>query len=531
MQPVAMRVAALAFLATAGAGVWADYDRSAGVRRFVLLCIGVMLIHGIEWLGRRRAATALGLISLNCAVAAGCLGALVLNSGQGEHGVVAGALVVLLPLSTGGIVWRWPNRFGISLAVGSAIGLLALLIFTEERTAFLALAGGVSAGFMVWSGWGTGKSRGGPGLARGLLAIFLIAIVGWFATQRAAPDLTDLTSGSFDSFRSRWLLWQDTLVLIGDSPFTGNGLTAFPMVYATYLVMSHVPIHAHAHNLFLQIAVEQGVPGLVAFCTMVGASGWLLMQGRAASDAPWLQATAVTALVAMLLHGLLDSELYASGFAPLAFVPIGFALAARDLDQGQAAKRVLAPARHRRVSVAAGTFALASLVIMGWGLAGTKLQAAWYANLGVISQTRAEMAVYKWPEWPIQDEVRRSGAASLTQAVRYYETALIFDPSNVTAHRRLGQIDLSLGKYTEARDHLEQAFGQGPSNRVTRELLGEAYAVTGQVTEAAALWASPGRDLNRVELRHWWYGFIGAEQEAEWVNEAAAVADALYNKN
>lgn len=528
MQSVAMRVAALAFLATAGIGVWADYDRPAGVGRFVLLCTGVVLMHGIEWLGRRRAITALGWIGLGCVLAAGLLGAHVLGPNGDEQGVVAGALVILIPIGVGGVAWRWPKRLGLLVASGSASGLLILLLLTGERTALLALAGGIAAGLAVWPRRKLGPRRGKLTLGLSLLALLLIVVIvaSVLVMQRFLPEPVINATDFYESLRSRWLVWQDTLVLIGDSPFTGNGLAAFPMVYATYLVMSHVPVHAHAHHLFLQIAVEQGVPGLVAFGMLVSVSGGSLMRDRAASGAAQrLQATAVTALAAMLLHGLLDSELYASGLAPVAFMPMGFALAACHLDQGQVVEHVLSPAWQRPVSVVAGVFTLTSLVIMGWGLAGTKLQAGWYANLGAVAQTRAEIAVYKWPEWPVQDEVRRSGTAPLGQAVNYYEMALALDPNHATAHRRLGQIDLSLGKYIEACGHLERAFERDPGNPVTRALLGEAYAVTGDVEQAAAFWASLGRGLDRVELRYWWYGYIGAEQEAAWVSEALILAD------
>jgi predicted Zn-dependent protease len=142
--------------------------------------------------------------------------------------------------------------------------------------------------------------------------------------------------------------------------------------------------------------------------------------------------------------------------------------------------------------------------------------------LGAVAQTRAELSVYSWPEWPIQDEVRRTGAVSLTETINHYQAALALDPSNSTAHRRLGQIELSLGDYAVAQHHLEVAFAQSPHQRVTRQLLGEAYAVTGHVGQAAMTWQDVNIPANRLQLRGWWYRHIGAKQEAMWIAEAIA---------
>ena len=125
------------------------------------------------------------------------------------------------------------------------------------------------------------------------------------------------------------------------------------------------------------------------------------------------------------------------------------------------------------------------------------VRAQFQAQLGAVSQTRAELSVYRWPEWPIQDALRRPlpGAAQpprslsiLAPPSHAIEAALALDPANVTANRRLGQIELSRGQYEAARRHLEAAYGAAPGQRATRQLLGESYALAGDAAGAAALW-------------------------------------------
>ena len=92
-------------------------------------------------------------------------------------------------------------------------------------------------------------------------------------------------------------------------------------------------------------------------------------------------------------------------------------------------------------------------------------QAVIQANLGALAQARAELSVYQWPAWPIQDALRRSPEVDLAPAIAHYQAALALDPRNVAANRRLGQIELSDGQYDAARQHLEAAFAAAPGQR------------------------------------------------------------------
>jgi tetratricopeptide (TPR) repeat protein len=149
-------------------------------------------------------------------------------------------------------------------------------------------------------------------------------------------------------------------------------------------------------------------------------------------------------------------------------------------------------------------------------------RAAFRANLGSVAQTRAELSVYRWPAWPIQDAVRRSTQVDLTPAIAHYRAALALDPTNVAANRRLGQIELSRGEYDSARRHLEAAYAAAPRQRPTRLLLGESYALAGEIEPAVALWQSADIWPQQVELRQFWYRQVGDRQQLINLGEAAA---------
>jgi tetratricopeptide (TPR) repeat protein len=142
-----------------------------------------------------------------------------------------------------------------------------------------------------------------------------------------------------------------------------------------------------------------------------------------------------------------------------------------------------------------------------------------YANLGAVHQGQAELGLYSWPEWPVQDAVRR--AVDLSQPVAEFERALAFDPQNPTANRRLGMIELSLGEYEDALAHLEAAYAAEPGSAATRQLYGEALIVNGRLDEGRELWAGARNDQAQLDLRAFWYGRIGDAERAAWVEQAA----------
>jgi tetratricopeptide (TPR) repeat protein len=141
-----------------------------------------------------------------------------------------------------------------------------------------------------------------------------------------------------------------------------------------------------------------------------------------------------------------------------------------------------------------------------------------YSNLGAVRQARAELAVYHWPEWPVQDAVRR--ALDMSQPIADFERALLLDPHNATANRRLGQIELSLGHYQAALEHLTLAYAVESESVTTRQLLGEALIVNGRLDEGRALWQDVSNDVGQLSLRAAWYRHIGDDVRATAIRRA-----------
>jgi len=282
----------------------------------------------------------------------------------------------------------------------------------------------------------------------------------------------------------------------------------------------------HSHNLLFNVAVEQGLLGVFALLWMWGVLGKMLHARSAAPmagpepdasrrDGTTALAVAVLCLVVVAVHGMVDDVLYGSRAVLLLFLPLGFGIRSTRSHTSGRGSRAWSP--HARFLVPASL-----TVILVFALLWRKpLLSFVYGNLGAVHQSQAELSVYSWPDWPLQDEVRRS--IDLSRPISEFERALVLDPRNATAHRRLGMIDLSMGRYEQALPHLEAAYVAEPSSDVTRSLLGEAYVANGRLAEGLILLSSVGDSGGRLAARVFWYGYIGDEERQEWMRQAMPV--------
>lgn len=438
----------------------------------------------------------------------------------------AGAIALLLPLAwSGSAAGRYLSRMQASrvalqtrtvfLWIGLAIACLALLL-TGSRGAWLGLIAAAAVVFpyllLNCSRWHR-ATRVLP-LALGLI----VAIASVYLFVSVANAQFSTTEARYPVLSGRTDLWRQTLLLISDYRFTGSGLGGAAMIYSSYATMLHVVYLTHAHNLFLQIALEQGLPGLFTFGALCTGALWTLARLDGAHNRnertllrlAWAGSAAST--VVLLVHGLLDSQMATSLLSPLLFLPLGVVYGLQRQSAASFREPFPFAETHVKISPAwAGGLAVIALILL---FLLPSIRGYFYANLGAVAQQKAELSLYSWPEWPLQDAMRRDAAVDLSVPISYYEQALALAPGNATAHRRLGQIALSLGHYDEARAHLQVAHRQNPRSMATRQMLGEVYALEGNIDEAATLWQTVDNSLNQLETRLYWYEWLEAPRKA-----------------
>jgi putative inorganic carbon (HCO3(-)) transporter len=222
------------------------------------------------------------------------------------------------------------------MAVATALIALALLL-TEARSAILA--GGLAA--VAYLAWRFPRARrtlvGVTGL--GLLGAGAVFAAGHAGTLAAAWGGSHIDAQA-DTALFRLALWDRALRMIGDYPFTGVGLNNFsiiqPRLYPI-LPVQPVDLIPHAHNLFLQAALDYGVPGLLAVLALIGALAATIRPGlaRPANTPPTPAAIALAGyaagLVAYLLYGLTDALAVGGRLAAPVWLIAGLALGTAPL--------------------------------------------------------------------------------------------------------------------------------------------------------------------------------------------------------
>ena len=168
--------------------------------------------------------------------------------------------------------------------------------------------------------------RIGAGL---FIALFLLLLIG-LGPQRiqrlwlAPPQETAV--GSLSTLNFRQDLWPWAVQAISDFPFTGIGLGAFREAARRLYPLPLSPDidFAHAHNVFLQVALDVGLPGLIAYVAILlvcVAVAWQLAKSEQALRA--ISLGLLASLAAFHVYGLADTLALGSKSAVLLWAIFG----------------------------------------------------------------------------------------------------------------------------------------------------------------------------------------------------------------
>jgi hypothetical protein len=390
-------------------------------------------------------------------------------------GLVAMTVPFLLPaVASTAPRFRWLWVLPVVMAVAG-------LLFASSRG---AVAGLIAAALVM------SLACRAPRVSGLLLLAVLAAIALLLIASRVSGPLTTAAGSRPELLEGSWRLARGYL-------FTGGGLGSFPMLYSTYDLLITVLYQPHSHNLLLDILLEQGVLGLLAFCWLLlvalGIAGHRL--APAASAIGHLGATppstavspcgtpglveprllvlaALGSLVVMLVHGQVDDVPYGSRALILLLVPFGW------LATG--APELMPSWRRQLTCLAAGLLLLVPLV--AWQ--SQRVAAAWHANLGALEQAQLELSAYRWPV-DVAPEIRaRLDVRGLRAR---FQQALSLDPEQPTALLRLAMIDLAQHQPGEARDRLLVLTRVDPRNETAWRLLADSYAALGDTAQACSI--------------------------------------------
>lgn len=146
---------------------------------------------------------------------------------------------------------------------------IAMLFTSLSRGAWMGAAGGFAVVIYYW-----GRSRQQTlkvvvSSALVILAAFLAGV--GIVSMLSGSDIGGIVdaAGSSSSFASRVEIWKTSLFMIGDKPLFGFGLDQAKDWFNVYMTKGLAglenALHSRAHNIFLQMGIDGGLPLIFAY--------------------------------------------------------------------------------------------------------------------------------------------------------------------------------------------------------------------------------------------------------------------------
>ncbi len=221
--------------------------------------------------------------------------------------VMAGNIVIILPIGIALLLFSWKQLkwWQTALLLIAIFVTFGVLILTQSRGALIGLGAALLAAVILRWRWGW-------------IAIPLVFIgAALLIYQMGLDTILDFISSSVsvEGVEGRVEIWSRAIYMIQDFSFTGVGMGSFmevaDLLYPFFLIAPGKI--QHSHNLFLQVAVDLGVPGLIAwFSILIGiiSVSWQLYKfGKRAQDT-WAMGLGVGLLgsqITLMIHGIMDA--------------------------------------------------------------------------------------------------------------------------------------------------------------------------------------------------------------------------------
>ena len=398
---------------------------------------------------------------------------------------------------------RIPVLFLLAVIIGLGLAGLALVMATS-RGVVLAIVSGVGAWFL----WRLINLSGINRLftreaAFPILLLLYLCLVVAFLFLGPAQSGSIIADGRYGN-GSRSELFQRSVYLAFDYPITGGGLGSFPGLYSRYVLNIPFFYLPNSHNLFLDVAIEQGLLGGVVFLLLYIASLWMVSNSIAKGNQAFNWVLLFSLIIA-LIHGMVDDYLYNS-------VGSVFSLFLVSLSANQSRNDnefVVHGVDHRFIS--ALIIACALLIVFNV----KRIRGIWYSNLGAIQLSKVELVGFPDTGWTGKEIVPKLGQADLT-----LHSALQFDPFNRTANQRLGIISMLRRDFASAVGYLETAHSHASKHRGVIKSLAYCYVWLGYMEKAHPYLLQIPETKEELDVYTWWWGTQGRSD----LSENAAVA-------
>jgi len=234
---------------------------------------------------------------------------LLLVSDTANPNVMAGTLVIILPVIIAILLFNWTDIGWLLRIVGLVAFLLmaGVVVLTQSRSAWMAiLFASIGLIALRWKRiW----------VVIPISFLVIVSAIAYF--ERRLLLETIISIASLGGIEGRIDVWSRAIFMIQDFPYTGVGMGLYgdvaDLMYPFYNYGQSIV--THAHNLFLQVAVDLGIPGVIAwlatFLIVVNLSLRVYYFGRRRNHgfgwAAGIGAGLFCSQLALIIHGLTDA--------------------------------------------------------------------------------------------------------------------------------------------------------------------------------------------------------------------------------
>jgi len=337
-----------------------------------------------------------------------------------------------------------------------------------------------------------------------LVALFLIGFMILLQPDflsQGAFRLQSIFDPHFPTNRVRILIWKGTLHMVSQHPWLGVGLGNFEFAFPPFrsleewLLSERLPV-AEAHNEYLHMASEMGIPGLLLFLwliiTLLAMAARILR--RSTSPSSYLRSLAITgSLVALLVYASFGFP-FRNPVPSLYFWTFMAYLSVQD-------KLLSKDAPHRKIKgisyllvwpTAILLLFLSYPLALQWFLADLHLRQAKVA----LAQGQKDVALAQYREaiyhyFPLHHQgTLRSFSFNeerfYSQLIDRHRIALLSQPENAGLHMELGSALMEVGRLEEALCQMQEALSLDDKMGEAREKLGLIYLRKNDLSRATA---------------------------------------------
>ncbi|MEZ9233749.1 O-antigen ligase family protein [Vibrio amylolyticus] len=185
--------------------------------------------------------------------------------------------------------------------------MVIALVMTRSRMGNTAFFSATTVGGILALFFYKNKPRALTALVISVIAIDTFAVGALFGLDKVKQRMVE-TSLQQET-RDQVVIW--SLDIIKDYPLTGTGMATFYTVFPGYS-KADIGFYDHAHNDYIQFAVEAGLPATLLLGLMVSYSLWLCLMTirlRNSRTMKGLALGSLMAIIGMLIHTSVDFNL------------------------------------------------------------------------------------------------------------------------------------------------------------------------------------------------------------------------------